>query len=45
MDIFFFLGGGHPKIRLDLGVISMCFRVFSSGEYKESGYFCWVAKI
>ena len=33
--IFFW---GHPKIGLVLGVISMYFRVFSSGKYTESGY-------
>ena len=32
MWIFFFGGGGHHKIELYLGVISMHFRVFSSGH-------------
>ena len=30
--------GGHPRIGLVLGVISMYFRVFSCGTYTESGY-------
>ena len=36
--------GGHHKIGLYLGVISMHFRVFSEGQGTACGYF-WVAKI
>ena len=35
MDIFFWGGGGHDKIGLDLGVSPMYFRVFSYGKYTE----------
>ena len=37
--------GGHHKIGLYLGVISMHLRVFSSGHCTEWGYFFGVAKI
>ena len=36
---YFFFGGGHLKIGLYLGVISMHFRVFSLGQDTEWGYF------
>ena len=39
MKILWILFGGHPKIGLVLGVISMYFRVFSYGKYTELGYF------
>ena len=39
---FFF--GGHHKIGLYLGVISMHFRVFSEGQGTEMGVFFWVAE-
>ena len=46
MDIFFFFGGGgHHKIGLNLGVISMHFRVFSLGQETEWGIYVWAAKI
>ena len=35
---------GHHKIGLELGVISMHFRVFSQGKGTEWGYFWGVAK-
>ena len=41
VDIF----GGHHKIGLYLGVISMHFRVFSKGQGTEWGIFLGVAKI
>ena len=41
MDIF----GGHHKIGLYLGVISMHFMVFSQGQGTEWGIFIGVAKI
>ena len=45
VDIFFFLGGGgHHKIGLYLGVISMQLRVFSKGRGTELGVFFGVAK-
>ena len=43
MDTFFF-EGGHHKIGLVLGVISMYFRVFSYGKCTEWGYF-WMLQI
>ena len=41
VDIF----GGHHKIGLYLGVISMHFRVFSEGQGTEWGIFFGVAKV
>ena len=41
----FFLGGGHHKIGLYLGVISMHFRVFSEGQGTKWGIFLGVDKI
>ena len=38
MKILWIFFGGHPKIGLVLGVISMYFRVFSSGKYTEFRY-------
>ena len=43
MNIWWVFFWGLPKIGLVLGVISMYFRVFSSGKYTESGYF-WGCK-
>ena len=37
--------GGHHKIRLVLGVISMKFSVFSRGKCTECGYFWGLQKI
>ena len=54
MKILWIFFGGHHKIRLYLGVISMHFREFSSGLCTELGYifgflkfqiFFWVLKI
>ena len=46
MDIFVLGGGGgHHRIGLYLGVISMLFRVFSKGQGTEWGDFFGVAKI
>ena len=42
LDIFL---GGHHKIGLYKGVISIHFRVFSEGQGTEWGMFFWVAKI
>ena len=36
--------GGHHKIGLYLGVISMHFRVFSEGQGTEWGYFLGLLK-
>ena len=41
VDIF----GGHHKIGLYLGVISMHFRVSSLGQGTEWGIIFWIAKI
>ena len=43
MKILWIFLGGHHKIGLYLGVISMHFRVFSSGHCTEWGYFFWGA--
>ena len=45
MKICGYFLGGHHKIELYLGVISMHFRVFSLGQGTEWGYLFWVAKI
>ena len=45
MKIFFWGGGGHHKIGLVLGVISMHFRVLSLAQGTELGFFLIVAKI
>ena len=39
MKILWIFLGGHHKIGLYLGVISMHFRVFSLGQGTECGYF------
>ena len=39
MDIFFGGGGGHHKIRLYLGVISMHFGTFFKVKVQNGGYF------
>ena len=39
MKILWIFFGGHHKIRLYLGVISIHFRVFSLGQGIEWGYF------
>ena len=41
--VWIFLGG-HNKIDLYLGVISMNFRVFSEGQSTEGGYFLGLLK-
>ena len=45
MKILWIFLGGHHKTGLHLGVISMHFRVFSSGQGTEWGIFFGVAKI
>ena len=45
MKILWIFLGGHHKIRLYLGVISMHFLVFFKGQGTEWGYFGGVAKI
>ena len=45
MKILWILLGGHHKIGLYSGVISMHFRVFSLGQGTERGVYIWVAKI
>ena len=45
MKILLIFFGGHHKIGLYLGVISMHFRVFSEGQGTEWGIFFGVAKI
>ena len=45
MKILWIFSLGHHKIGLYLRVISMHFRVFSSGQGTEWGIFFWVAKI
>ena len=45
MKILWIFFGGHHKIGLNLAVISMHFRVFSSGQGTEWGYFFGVGKI
>ena len=44
MEILCILFGGHHKIRLYLGVISMHFKVFSKGQGTEWGIFLGVIK-
>ena len=45
MKILWIFLGGHYKIRLYLGVISMHFRVVSSGQVTEWWIFLGVAEI
>ena len=45
MKILWIFFGGHHKIGLYLGVISMHFRVFSEGQGTEWEIIIWVAKI
>ena len=44
MNILWIFFGGHPKIGLVLGVISMYFRVFSSGKIYRIGIFFGLQK-
>ena len=41
MKILWIFLGGHHKIRLYLGVISLHFWIFLSGQGTEWGYFFW----
>ena len=45
MKVLWIFLGGHHKIGLDLGVISIHFRVFSYGQGAEWGIFFGVCKI
>ena len=45
MKILWIFFGGHHKIRLYLGVISMHFWVFFKAKVQNGGYFGGVAKI
>ena len=45
MTILWIFFGGHHKVGLYLGVLSMRFSVFSLGKGTELGIIIWVAKI